>query len=143
MGWLSRHESTLLSILRIVAGLLLLEHGTQKLFHFPPMTMAIPANAMPIIMVAAVIELVDRFILDLARKSAVHGKLVSVLDEGHGIADASNLFVPFFTTKPQGTGIGLALSRQIAELHQGTLSLENRGDHAGARARLRLPLRPG
>jgi nitrogen fixation/metabolism regulation signal transduction histidine kinase len=68
---------------------------------------------------------------------------VSVLDEGPGIADASNLFVPFFTTKPQGTGIGLALSRQIAELHQGTLSLENRGDRAGARARLRLPLRPG
>jgi len=68
---------------------------------------------------------------------------VSVIDEGPGIGDASNLFVPFFTTKPQGTGIGLALSRQIAELHQGTLSLENRGDRAGARARLRLPLKPG
>jgi nitrogen fixation/metabolism regulation signal transduction histidine kinase len=67
---------------------------------------------------------------------------VSVLDEGPGIADASNLFVPFFTTKPKGTGIGLALSRQIAELHQGTLSLENRGDRAGARARLRLPFKP-
>jgi putative oxidoreductase len=65
MGWLSRHESTLLSILRIVAGLLLLEHGTQKLFHFPPMTMAIPANALPMIMVAAVIELVGGMLLVL------------------------------------------------------------------------------
>jgi putative oxidoreductase len=65
MGWLSRHESTLLSVLRIVAGLLLLEHGTQKLFHFPPMTMAIPANALPIIMVAAVIELVGGMLLVL------------------------------------------------------------------------------
>ena len=65
MGWLSRHESTLLSVLRIVAGLLLLEHGTQKLFHFPPMTMAIPADAMQIIMVAAVIELVGGMLLVL------------------------------------------------------------------------------
>jgi putative oxidoreductase len=65
MGWLSRHESTLLSVLRIVAGLLLLEHGTQKLFHFPPMTMALPADAMPIIMVAAVIELVGGMLLVL------------------------------------------------------------------------------
>jgi len=65
---------------------------------------------------------------------------VIVTDEGHGLANAANLFVPFFTTKPQGTGIGLALSRQIAEAHQGSLSLENRKDRRGARARLRLPL---
>jgi nitrogen fixation/metabolism regulation signal transduction histidine kinase len=67
---------------------------------------------------------------------------VSVADEGPGIADSGNLFVPFFTTKPQGTGIGLALSRQIAELHHGSLTLENRTDRRGARARLRLPIRP-
>jgi putative oxidoreductase len=65
MGWLSKHESTLLSVLRIVAGLLLFEHGTQKLFHFPPMTMALPADAMPILMVAAVIELVGGMLLVL------------------------------------------------------------------------------
>ena len=65
---------------------------------------------------------------------------LSVEDEGPGLPDTSNLFVPFFTTKPQGSGIGLALSRQIAEAHGGTLSLENRHDARGCRAVLLLPL---
>jgi nitrogen fixation/metabolism regulation signal transduction histidine kinase len=62
-----------------------------------------------------------------------------VEDEGPGIASTQNLFVPFFTTKEHGTGIGLVLSRQIAEAHGGTLTLENRPDGHGCRARLRLP----
>lgn|SRR5512135_653781 len=65
MAWLSKYEPTLLSVLRIVAGLLFLEHGMQKIFHFPPMTMAIPANALPIIMAAGVIELVGGLLLVL------------------------------------------------------------------------------
>jgi PAS domain S-box-containing protein len=65
---------------------------------------------------------------------------VFVLDEGAGILNPSNLFVPFFTTKPGGTGIGLALSRQIAEAHGGTLTVENRRDTNGVEARVRLPL---
>ena len=60
-------------------------------------------------------------------------------DEGGGLPNASNLFVPFFTTKPGGSGIGLVLSRQIAEAHGGTLTLENRADRTGCRAYLRLP----
>jgi PAS domain S-box-containing protein len=65
---------------------------------------------------------------------------VTVDDEGPGLPDTSNLFVPFFTTKPTGSGIGLALSRQIAEAHGGTLALENRTDARGCRAVLRLPV---
>jgi two-component system, NtrC family, nitrogen regulation sensor histidine kinase NtrY len=65
---------------------------------------------------------------------------VWVSDEGPGISNTANLFVPFFTTKQGGTGIGLALSRQIAEAHGGTLTLENRRDAKGCEARLRLPL---
>ena len=65
---------------------------------------------------------------------------VWVRDEGPGLASTANLFVPFFTTKAQGSGIGLVLSRQIAEAHGGTLTLENRPQLHGCEARLRLPL---
>jgi two-component system nitrogen regulation sensor histidine kinase NtrY len=65
---------------------------------------------------------------------------VSISDEGPGLANTANLFVPFFTTKAKGSGIGLVLSRQIAEAHGGTLTLENRPDLHGCEARLRLPL---
>jgi two-component system nitrogen regulation sensor histidine kinase NtrY len=65
---------------------------------------------------------------------------VLIEDDGPGISNTTNLFVPFFTTKPGGSGIGLVLSRQIAEAHGGSLMLENRPDRPGCLARLRLPL---
>ena len=75
----------------------------------------------------------------LARQGRLH---ILVEDEGPGLADTGNLFVPFYTTKQGGSGIGLVLSRQIAEGHGGTLELENRGQVRGARARLVLPIDP-
>jgi nitrogen fixation/metabolism regulation signal transduction histidine kinase len=66
--------------------------------------------------------------------------LVWVRDEGPGLANTANLFVPFFTTKPGGTGIGLVLSRQIAEAHGGSLTLQNAAIGPGCEACLSLPL---
>lgn len=68
------------------------------------------------------------------------GVEVWVDDEGHGIANPANLFVPFFTTKPGGSGIGLFLSRQIAEAHAGTVTLKNRTPAPGCRASITLPV---
>ncbi len=65
---------------------------------------------------------------------------VWIRDDGPGVANTANLFVPFFTTKAGGSGIGLVLSRQIAEAHGGALTLENRAQSPGCEARLRLPL---
>ena len=62
-----------------------------------------------------------------------------VKDDGPGLSTTSNLFVPFFTTKPGGSGIGLVLSRQIAEAHGGSLDLRNRVNAPGCEARLILP----
>jgi nitrogen fixation/metabolism regulation signal transduction histidine kinase len=73
------------------------------------------------------------------KKNASHLE-VWVKDEGPGLTSTANLFVPFYTTKPGGSGIGLVLSRQIAEAHGGHLTLENRRDAPGCEARLSLPL---
>jgi signal transduction histidine kinase len=84
--------------------------------------------------------------IDAGGSVAIRWKIVSrqlelqIEDEGAGIANTSNLFVPFFTTKPGGSGIGLVLSRQIVEAHGGTLRLENRVPGPGCVARVRLPL---
>jgi two-component system nitrogen regulation sensor histidine kinase NtrY len=64
---------------------------------------------------------------------------IHVDDDGPGLSNTANLFVPFFTTKPAGSGIGLVLSRQIAEAHGGSLTLTNRDNGRGCRASLRLP----
>ncbi|HEX4319905.1 MAG TPA: ATP-binding protein [Acidobacteriaceae bacterium] len=66
--------------------------------------------------------------------------LISILDNGPGLTNEDNLFVPFYTTKPGGTGIGLVLAQQIALGHSGSVQLINRADTHGCQACLRLPL---
>lgn len=72
--------------------------------------------------------------------ASTKGVDLTISDSGPGLANPGNLFVPFFTTKPKGSGIGLTLCRQIAENHGGTLVLENRTDRSGCLARVALPV---
>ncbi len=65
--------------------------------------------------------------------------IIEIRDNGPGLPSSGNLFVPFFTTKPGGSGIGLVLARQIVEQHGGNLGLRNREDGQGCIAELRLP----
>lgn len=67
--------------------------------------------------------------------------VISIADTGPGLMNPSNAFVPFYTTKPEGSGIGLVLSRQIAEAHGGSLELDNRPDQRGCVVTLTLPLK--
>ena len=66
--------------------------------------------------------------------------VVAIEDSGMGIANTENLFVPFYTTKPKGSGVGLALAQQIARAHGGEIRLVNREDGPGARAVIHLPV---
>jgi PAS domain S-box-containing protein len=68
---------------------------------------------------------------------------VTIEDDGIGLPPSDGIFVPFFTTKPEGSGIGLTLTRLIVEAHAGTVELAARCDGRGAVATVRLPMRPG
>jgi two-component system nitrogen regulation sensor histidine kinase NtrY len=65
--------------------------------------------------------------------------VLSIVDEGSGISNPDNLFVPLFSTKPGGSGIGLVLARNIVEAHGGQLRLDNRQRARGCVARITLP----
>ena len=74
-------------------------------------------------------------------QASTHEVVISILDNGPGLTNPENLFVPFYTTKPGGTGIGLVLAQQIAQAHRGSVNLSNRTDgFTGCKADLRLPL---
>jgi nitrogen fixation/metabolism regulation signal transduction histidine kinase len=111
----------------------------------------------PALVVAGDADQLDQLLINLVRNAVEAGgpvrvawrvagrsAVITVEDEGPGVADTANLFVPFFTTKPGGSGIGLVLARQIAEAHRGSLVLHDRRDARGAEAVVTLPLaQPG
>jgi len=68
---------------------------------------------------------------------------IEIQDDGPGLSNPSNVFTPFYTTKPHGSGVGLVLCRQIAEAHGGTIEIGNRTDSQGCVVRVLLPKNPG
>jgi two-component system nitrogen regulation sensor histidine kinase NtrY len=119
---------------------------TVRVWPGPPTTLSADGDQLEQLLINVVSNAVDA-------ASETHGGVevgwearngdcvLRVVDDGPGLPATANLFTPFFTTKPNGTGIGLVLSRQIAEAHGGTLTLEDREDARGSVARLRLPIR--
>ena len=65
--------------------------------------------------------------------------ILTIDDNGPGLSNPSNVFTPFYTTKPNGSGVGLVLSRQIAEAHGGSIELANRNGSGGCQVRVLLP----
>ena len=111
----------------------------------PPLTICADGDQLDQLLINLVRNAADASLeaggaIDLRWERANGSVTVFVEDEGPGLPPRANLFVPFFTTKPQGSGIGLVLCRQIAEAHGGAVELENRPEGRGCIARLRLPI---
>ncbi len=110
-----------------------------------PLSVAADADQLEQLLINLVSNAVDAALetgggVRLAWEAVDHAVELVVEDDGPGLPETTNLFVPFYTTKPEGSGIGLVLSRQIAEAHGGTLTLENRRGARGCMARLVLPV---
>jgi two-component system, NtrC family, nitrogen regulation sensor histidine kinase NtrY len=123
-----------------------LETRTQVFFEeCPPLTIQGDADQLEQILINLIRNAVDAVQETGGRVFVRHARTattvqITVRDEGPGLSNTANLFVPFFTTKRGGSGIGLVLSRQIAEAHNGSVSLQNATNGQGCEAQLVLPI---
>jgi two-component system, NtrC family, nitrogen regulation sensor histidine kinase NtrY len=111
----------------------------------PPLTIQGDADQLEQILINLIRNAVDAVQETGGRVFVRHARTattvqITVRDEGPGLSNTANLFVPFFTTKRGGSGIGLVLSRQIAEAHNGSVSLQNATNGQGCEAQLVLPI---
>lgn len=99
-----------------------------------------PQHSLPVLNGVGISDSQPRQPLVVVRWELTDKDLVlSIEDNGPGLGNPANVFVPFYTTKPSGSGIGLVLSRQIAEAHGGSVELLNRMEQKGCQARVVLP----
>ena len=119
-----------------------------KILGGPPVTVEADADQIEQVLINLIRNAVDASLdpslkhpgtVEVGWRTNARSVEVFILDEGPGLLNSDNLFVPFFTTKHGGSGIGLILSRQIAEAHGGVLQLTNRPDRHGCEAVLALP----
>jgi two-component system, NtrC family, nitrogen regulation sensor histidine kinase NtrY len=112
----------------------------------PPATLAADPDQLEQMFINLLANAVDASLANGAKPVRANWRIydssvmVTIEDRGMGIANADNLFVPFYTTKPAGSGVGLALAQQVARAHGGEVRLVNREDGEGARATVSLPL---
>jgi len=142
----NRRDTEFGALVRRVASL----HGSRvTLEDSPAVRLAIDADQIEQVLINLIRNAVDASLdpslkhpgsVEVGWRANARSVEVFIRDQGPGLLNSDNLFVPFFTTKHGGSGIGLILSRQIAEAHGGVLQLANREDRTGCEAVLALPI---
>lgn len=140
---LPKPEKRQTELLKLVQGLCDLVPGNFTIHNSEPVNIDVDADQLQQLLINLMKNAVEASSAELPVviqwQDYNQGVRIQVLDEGSGLPTSDNLFVPFYTTKQHGNGIGLFLCRQIAEGHNGTLRLINRDDKSGCIAECWLP----